>query len=100
MHFTHNPVDVSRRAPVRVENIVSTAQPLAPHAGLSILQRRGTAVDAAISAAAALAIADSTKGLGADAFCNLWSDPHLRRLPNVGYAAGLELRKDSQTAGF
>ncbi|MEM5542698.1 hypothetical protein WNY61_08095 [Sulfitobacter sp. AS92] len=100
MHFTHNPVDASRRLPVRIENIVATAQPLAPLAGASILQLRGTAVNAAISAAAALTIAESTKGLGADAFCNLWSDLQLRRLPNDGYAAGLELRKDSQTAGF
>ena len=46
----------SVRLPVFARNVVATSHPLAAQAGLSLLQRGGNAVDAAIGAAAAMTI--------------------------------------------
>src|SRR5690606_33154126 len=59
----------SSRSPVLGRNMVSTSQPLAAQAGLSMLQAGGNAVDAAVAAAMALTVVEPTGcGIGSDAF--------------------------------
>jgi gamma-glutamyltranspeptidase/glutathione hydrolase len=70
----------SRRSPVFARNLVSTSHPLAVQAGLHALRRGGSAVDAAIAAAACMTVVEPcSNGLGSDLFCILW-DPATRRL--------------------
>ncbi|MBK7470101.1 MAG: gamma-glutamyltransferase family protein [Betaproteobacteria bacterium] len=70
----------SNRQPVLARNVVSTSQPLATQAGLRMLARGGSAVDAALATAIALTITEPcSNGLGSDLFCILW-DPATRRL--------------------
>jgi gamma-glutamyltranspeptidase/glutathione hydrolase len=62
------------RTPVFARNIVSTSQPLAAQAGLRTLQAGGSAVDAAIAAAAVIAQTEPcSNGLGADNFAIVWN---------------------------
>lgn len=55
--------------------LVATSQPLAASAGLWALERGGTAVDAALTAAVALTVVEPTSnGLGSDAFALVLED--------------------------
>lgn len=77
----------SRRSPVLARNMVSTSQPLAAQAGLSMLARGGNAVDAALAAAITLPLVEPTgNGLGSDAFCILWDGTELHGLNASGRA--------------
>jgi gamma-glutamyltranspeptidase/glutathione hydrolase len=77
----------STRIPVFARNAVSTSHPLAAQAGLRMLWRGGNAVDAAIAAAAAMAIVEPvSNGLGSDAFCILWDGKELHGLNASGRA--------------
>ncbi len=77
----------SRRSPVVAHNMVSTSQPLAAQAGLSMLARGGNAVDAALAAAITLPLVEPTgNGLGSDAFCILWDGQELHGLNASGRA--------------
>ncbi len=61
------------REPVAARGIVSTSSPLAASAGLDVLRRGGTAMDAAIATAACLTVVEPTSnGLGGDAFALIW----------------------------
>jgi gamma-glutamyltranspeptidase/glutathione hydrolase len=77
----------SVRLPVFARNMVSASHPQAAQAGLSLLQRGGNAVDAAIGAAAAMTILEPcSNGLGSDAFCILWDGKQLHGLNASGRA--------------
>jgi gamma-glutamyltranspeptidase / glutathione hydrolase len=77
----------SVRLPVFARNVVSTSHPLAAQVGVSLLQRGGNAVDAAIGAAAAMSILEPcSNGLGSDAFCILWDGKKLHGLNASGRA--------------
>ncbi|WP_119307415.1 gamma-glutamyltransferase family protein [Cohaesibacter haloalkalitolerans] len=87
MQLRHDPIYSSRRSPVLADNVVATSQPLATQAGLTILQRGGNAVDAAIATAATLTVVEPTgNGLGSDAFCILWDGRQLHGLNASGRA--------------
>ena len=67
--------------------MVSTSQPLAAQAGLSMLARGGNAVDAALATAMTLPLVEPTgNGLGSDAFCILWDGKELHGLNASGRA--------------
>ena len=75
----------SRRSAVLADNVVATSQPLAAQAGLSMLQRGGNAVDAALASAIALTVVEPTGcGLGSDGFAILWDGQELHGLNASG----------------
>src|SRR5947207_11771506 len=78
----------SRRMPLyAARGVVATSAPLAAQAGLQMLQRGGTAVDAAIAMAAALTVVEPTSnGIGSDAFALVWDGRCLHGLNGSGRA--------------
>jgi len=85
MKFQHDPIYASHRSPVLAENLVTTSQPLAAQAGLSMLARGGNAVDAAIACAATLTVVEPTgNGLGSDGYAIVWDGQELHGLNSSG----------------
>jgi gamma-glutamyltranspeptidase/glutathione hydrolase len=89
-----------RSAVYAPNGVIATPQPLASQAGLSVLQNGGNAIDAAVTAAAMLALVEPfMSGLGGDLFVILWSarDHKLVGLNASGRAGSLatldELRR-------
>lgn len=77
----------SRRQPVFGRAMVATSHGYAAQAGLRMLQAGGSAVDAAIAAAAAMMIVEPcSNGLGSDAFAIVWDGGHLHGLNASGQA--------------
>lgn len=77
----------SRRLPMFGRNVVSTSHPLAASVGLQIIGRGGNAVDAAIAAAAAMALVEPcSNGLGSDAYAILWDGKQLHGINGSGGA--------------
>ncbi len=75
----------SSRSAVMGRNVVSTSQPLAAQAGLSMLLKGGNAVDAALAAAVTLTVVEPTGcGLGSDAFAVVWDGERLHGLNGSG----------------
>ena len=79
MKLSFDPLDQkysSRRFPVYAMNgMVNCSSPLAAAAGEQILRKGGSAMDAAVAAAAALTVVEPTSnGIGSDAFALIWSE--------------------------
>lgn len=75
------------RIPLFARNVVSTSQPLAAQAGLRMLLKGGSAVDAAIAGGAMLTIVEPVScGLGSDAFAIVWDGAKLHGLNSSGGA--------------
>ncbi|MCL6626590.1 MAG: gamma-glutamyltransferase family protein [Alicyclobacillus shizuokensis] len=83
----YHPHPSRRVCVVAQEGMVATSQPLAAQAGLSMLERGGNAIDAAVATAAALTVLEPTSnGLGGDAFALVWAEGRLHGLNASGYA--------------
>ena len=87
MTFNFDTPYTSSRLPLFARNVVSTSHPLAAQAGLRMLLKGGSAVDAAIAAAATIALVEPVScGLGGDAFAIVWDGKTLQGLNSSGYA--------------
>jgi gamma-glutamyltranspeptidase / glutathione hydrolase len=84
-NFTHS--YPSTRLPLFARNVVSTSHPLGAQAGLRMMLAGGNAVDAAVAAAAAMAVLEPvSNGLGSDAFALVWDGQDLQGLNASGRA--------------
>ncbi|HFQ15514.1 MAG TPA: gamma-glutamyltransferase family protein [Rhodobacteraceae bacterium] len=87
MHLRASHRYPSRRSVVLADNLVSTSQPLAAQAGLSMIARGGNAADAAVATAITLSVVEPTgNGVGSDAFAILWDGRQLHGLNASGRA--------------
>jgi gamma-glutamyltranspeptidase/glutathione hydrolase len=82
--------------------VVATSQPLAAQAGISALQRGGSAVDAALAAAITLTVVEpASNGMGGDAFALVWDGARFHGLNGSGRAPAAlsahELRRQGLT---
>src|SRR5687767_9171307 len=69
--------------------VVATSDPLAAQAGLAIMRRGGTAIDAAVAAGAVLDVtSQNDTGIGGDLFALVWSarDKKLYALNSAGWS--------------
>jgi gamma-glutamyltranspeptidase/glutathione hydrolase len=77
----------SRRQPICAANVVATSQPLATQAGVAMLARGGSAVDAALATAITLTVVEPcSNGIGSDLFAILWDGKGLAGLNASGRA--------------
>jgi gamma-glutamyltranspeptidase/glutathione hydrolase len=92
----------SQRMPILARNVVATSQPLAAQAGLRMLLKGGSAVDAVLATAISLTVLEPTSnGIGSDAFCILWDGQKLHGLNASGRSpAGWTLDRFKGLAGM
>ncbi len=77
----------SRRQPIFARQGVATSQPLATQAGVAMLARGGSAVDAALATAITLTVVEPcSNGIGSDLFAILWDGRELVGLNASGRA--------------
>jgi len=82
---------------------VATSQPLASTTGLEVLRQGGNAIDAAVAAAAVLAVTEPhMTGIGGDMFAIVWlaKEQKLVALNASGRAGSLMTRETLQARGF
>ena len=91
----------SYRKPILARNVVATAQPLAAQAGLRMLQKGGSAMDAALATAIALTVLEPvSNGIGSDAFAIVWDGEKLHGFNASGRSPAAwtpEFFKDQRT---
>src|SRR5690348_7176573 len=91
------PPSMARRSPVYAPHgMAATSQPLATEAAISVLERGGNAIDAAVTAAAVLSVVEPMMtGIGGDMFALIWSakDQRLVALNASGRAGALMTRE-------
>jgi gamma-glutamyltranspeptidase/glutathione hydrolase len=81
------PYPSQRLAVAATRGVVCTSKGLAAQAGLSMLQRGGNAVDAALATAITLTIVEPcSNGIGSDAFALVWDGSKLHGLNGSGRA--------------
>lgn len=77
----------SRRVPVCARNTVACSNPLAAQAGLAMMARGGSAIDAIVAMASTLTLVEPTgNGIGSDAFALVWDGQSLHGLNGSGRA--------------
>jgi gamma-glutamyltranspeptidase/glutathione hydrolase len=77
----------SRRQPICAANVVATSQPLATQAGIAMLIRGGSAMDAALATAITLTVVEPcSNGIGSDLFAIVWDGERLAGLNASGRA--------------
>lgn len=87
VNYPYYPVTMTRRTPVFGRAAVATSQYLATQAGLRILEKGGSAADAAIATAAMLTLVEPTGcGLGSDAFAIVHDGEKVHGLNSSGRA--------------
>lgn len=85
MNLTDYPYGSRRSALLAANGVVATSQPLAANAGLSMLEKGGNAVDAALATAIALTVLEPTgNGIGSDTFAIVWDGEGLHGLNGSG----------------
>src|SRR5919106_5747511 len=83
--------------------LIATSQPLASAAGLRVLQQGGNAIDAAVTAAAVLAVVEpSMNGLGGDLFAIVYDakTKRVRALNASGRSAAAATPEEYKRRGF
>ncbi len=97
------PVSLAGRSTVYApRGIIATSQPLASAAGLDVLQKGGNAIDAAVAAAAVLAVVEPhMTSMGGDLFALVWSarDRNLHGLNASGRSGSLMTRATLASRG-
>jgi gamma-glutamyltranspeptidase/glutathione hydrolase len=91
------PLTMAGRSPVFAPHgIAATSQPLATEAAVSVLERGGNAVDAAVTAAAVLSVVEPMMtGIGGDMFAIVWSAKEKRLVGlNASGRAGALMTRD------
>lgn len=82
-----NPYPSRRSVTVAGRGVVATSQPLAVQAGVEMLRRGGSAVDAALATAITLTVVEPTSnGIGSDAFALVWDGEKLHGMNGSGRA--------------
>jgi gamma-glutamyltranspeptidase/glutathione hydrolase len=98
------PTTLAGRSTVYAPNVaVATSQPLASGAALGVLRQGGNAVDAAVAAAAVLAVTEPhMTGIGGDMFAIVWlaKEQKLVALNASGRAGSLMTRETLLARGF
>jgi len=85
MSLTEYPYASRRSALLAANGVVATSQPLAASAGLSMFEKGGNAVDAALATAIALTVLEPrSNGIGSDAFAIVWDGERLHGLNGSG----------------
>jgi gamma-glutamyltranspeptidase/glutathione hydrolase len=90
-----------RNVAVAEGGMVACSHPLAAEMGRDTLKRRGNAVDAAVTAAAVLTMAEPTSnGIGGDAFALVWKDGRLYSLNASGHSPAALTPEHRDVAGL